>query len=303
MMVIGYPGLFDVFIGRILTWFRRKPLVWDICLSVYLVTKERGLDKKSRFTFAALHWVEKISSRLPDRLLLETKAYIGWYADHYRIPNERFRLAPLGATGSFVKPTAHLVSQQSDHWVIFYGTFHPNSGVLYIVEAARLLQEYPNIRFVLIGKGPDFAKVHHLVGQYRLTNVHLVGWMEKEQLLEEIARAELCLGSFGTTQQSFISVHNKIYESMAMGKAVITGDSPAVRETMQHEAHLFLVERANPQFIADAVLKLIEDRSLREKLAVNGYELYTSRFTNQILGAQLKEYLSELMAGRSQARN
>jgi len=78
--------------------------------------------------------------------------------------------------------------------------------------------KYPDIRFILIGKGPDLAEVQRLVGEYRLTNVLLVDWMEKEQLLDEISRAELCLGSFGTTQQSMISVHNKIYESMAMGK-------------------------------------------------------------------------------------
>ncbi len=303
VMVIGYPGTFDVFIGRLLTWFRRKPLVWDICLSIYLVSLERGLEKKSRFTFACLHWVEKTSSRLPNRLLLETNAYIGWYSNHYRLPEERFRLAPLGADDSFVRQAAHPVSRQDEHLVLFYGTFHPNSGVLHIVEAARLLHNYPNIRFELIGKGPDLPEVRRLVDDYRLTNVLLVDWMEKVQLVEEISRADFCLGSFGTTQQSTISVHNKIYEFMAMGKAVITGDSPAVREAMLHEVHIYLVERGDPQAIADAILKLIDDESLREKLATNGYDLYTSRFTNQILGAQLKGYFNELMAGRNQAES
>ena len=87
---------------------------------------------------------------------------------------------------------------------------------------------------------------------------------------------------------------------MAMGKAVITGDSPAVREAMQDEVNIFLVERANPQAIADAILTLIDDGSLREKLAANGYDLYSRHFTNQILGAQLKEYLSEFITGRNQ---
>ncbi len=303
VMVIGYPGTFDVFIGRLLTWFRRKPLVWDIYLSIYLVSLERGLNQKSRFTFACLHWAEKTSSRLPDRLLLETNAYIVWYSNHYRLPKERFRWAPLGADDSFVQQTAQLVSRQNDHLVLFYGTFHPNSGILHIVEAARLLHNYPNIRFELIGKGPDLPEVHRLVGKYRLQNVLLVDWMEKTILVEKISQADLCLGSFGTTQQSFISVHNKIYESMAMGKAVITGDSPAVREAMQHEVHIYLVERGNPQAIADAILKLIDDVSLREKLAANGFDLFTSRFTNQILGAQLNEYFNDLMIGRNRAES
>ena len=37
VMIVGYPGQFDVYVARVLTWLRRKPLVWDILMSIYLV--------------------------------------------------------------------------------------------------------------------------------------------------------------------------------------------------------------------------------------------------------------------------
>src|SRR4030065_2574063 len=49
VMMVGYPGQMDVFIARILTWLKHKPLVWDVFMSIYLIAVERGLDKRNRF--------------------------------------------------------------------------------------------------------------------------------------------------------------------------------------------------------------------------------------------------------------
>lgn len=298
---IGYPGLFDALLGKLLCQLRHKPLVWDICLSVYLVSLERGLDKTSQRTIAGLHWAEQTSARLSDLLLLETQAYIRWFAGHYGLPEKRFRLAPLGADDAFVRGPLPGFTSHTDQLVLFYGTFHPNAGVPYIVEAARLLQDYPAIRFELVGDGPELEMVEGLLQEYGLVNVQRLEWMSRERLIEKIASADICLGSFGDTTQSQVSVHNKIYESLAMSKPVITGDSPAVREILQHEIDIYLVERASPQAIAEAVLRLARDQSLKDMLSANGRQLVVERFTNQALGAQLKSYLCELVEGRAQA--
>ena len=70
VMMVGYPGQFDIYLARILTRIRGKPLVWDIFMSIYLIAKERSLDLRSPFTVAALRKVEKYACKLPDRLIL-----------------------------------------------------------------------------------------------------------------------------------------------------------------------------------------------------------------------------------------
>lgn len=295
-MVVGYPGHFDIFLGKFLCWLRHKPIIWDICLSVYLICLDRGLDKKSKITFAGLHFIEKTASRLPNKILLETQAYIDWFSEHYQIPKAHFSVAPLGADDRYFYPRGFQAAQTDKRRVLFYGTFHGSSGVLHIVEAAKLLAGYEHIHFELVGKGPHYDEVRRRIDEEKLTNIRLLDWMDQESLLQEISQADLCLGSFGTSLQAFVSVHNKIYESLAMAKAVITGDSPAIRESMKHKVHIYLVERANGPAIAEAIQLLLSDDTLRETLSKNGYNLFRQNFTNTILGEKLKTDIYQVLA-------
>ena len=49
VMMLGYPGQFDAFLGRLLSWRRGKPMVIDHYMSLYLIATERGLTEKYRF--------------------------------------------------------------------------------------------------------------------------------------------------------------------------------------------------------------------------------------------------------------
>ncbi len=71
LMVVGYPGQFDVFLARLLSRLRRKPLAWDVFMSIYLIALERGLQQRSPFTIAAIRRLERLACSVPDRLILD----------------------------------------------------------------------------------------------------------------------------------------------------------------------------------------------------------------------------------------
>ncbi len=54
VLIVGYPGQIDVFLARLLSWGRRKPLVWDVFMSIYLIAVERHLDDRGSFTVVLL---------------------------------------------------------------------------------------------------------------------------------------------------------------------------------------------------------------------------------------------------------
>jgi len=60
-----------------------------------------------------------------------------------------------------------------------------------------------------------------------------------------------------------------------------------------------LVERANPQALAAAILKLKENVSLREKLARAGYRIFKENCTIDVLGSELKKIVQELKANEN----
>ena len=295
VMVVGFPGQFDVFLARILTWLRRKPLVWDVLTSIYLIACERQLDLTSPFTVKALRVLENIACRLPDQLLLNTEEYVAWYGLTYNIPSTRFRLVPMGADDRFFQPRSASPRSDAQFRVIYYGAFIPNHDVLCIVDAARELVREDQIHFFMIGDGPMRGVAEATARSYALANITFTGWMEKKDLTEQVACADLCLGIFGATPQALMTFNNKIFECLAMAKPVITGETPPLRKLFEHGKHLFLTNRSDPQALAEAIIHLKSHPELTKSLASNGYQYYLENFTPTHLGAIMLKHLSELV--------
>jgi glycosyltransferase involved in cell wall biosynthesis len=272
VMMVGYPGQFDVYLGRLLSWMRRKPLVLDILMSIHLIAEERGLTRKSPFTGLLLFWLEKFGLKLPDRLIADTPEYERYYREKYNLSPARFRLVPLGVDDRLYYPRPELQPPDGRFRVLYYGTFIPLHSVETIVHAASELRDYPHIQFDLFGEGQEQPRARQLVQELKLTNVSFQGWIDKTALPEEIAQSHVCLGVFGTTKQARCTIQNKIWEGMMMQRPVITGDSKTVRDELTHRRHVYLVERANPKSLAAAILELESDPTLRQRLATNGLE-------------------------------
>jgi glycosyltransferase involved in cell wall biosynthesis len=271
-------------------------------MSIYLIAEERGLVAHHPLSGRLVRWLEGLACRLPDRLILDTAEYVAWFGETYGLAADRFRLVPTGADDRVFRPIE--VDRQDDSlfWALYYGTFTRNHGVEHIVEAARLLKDEPDIHFELVGDGPTKAQAMESVQKYGLTNVTFGGWVDQHTLLRKAAGADVCLGAFGTTSQSLMTVHNKIYEGLAMARPVLSGDSPTVRQSLTHGQHVYLCERANPRALADAIRTLKMDADLRRRLAESGHQLFQEQYSLEHNGVRFAAHLRELLAADGQAR-
>jgi len=296
ILIVGYPGQFDVYIARLLAWLRNKQLVWDVFMSIYLIAVERGLGKRSPFTVNLLRLTERWALRLPNLLIQDTKEYAQWLSHTHGINIERFRLVPTGADDRIFKPNRKSKPANREFQVIYYGTFIPNHGVEYIVEAAINLKAETEIKFHLIGDGPDRLGAESLAKKYALRNVKFWGWLEPRDLIKRAVQADICLGVFGSTPQSMMTIQNKIYEGLAMAQPVISGDSPTMRQVFKHRIHLYLCDRGNGGSLATAILDLKNDPMMMKQLAENGYKLYQDQYDLLHNGQRYSHHLSELLS-------
>jgi len=291
ILMVGYPGQFDVYLAKFLAKLKRKPLVWDVFMSIYLVAKERGLDQQNRFTVNLIRHVEARALRLPDLLIQDTAEYVAWFHQEYGISPDRFRLVPTGADDRIFKPVEITDQREDDSFIVlYYGTFIPNHGVMKIAQAVKYLAEKDDIIFEFIGEGPDKAPFKEFVDKHNLKNVRFHGWMSQEELLVQIAKSDICLGAFGDTPQSLMTVQNKIYECMAMGKPVITGESPAVKSGFVHKKDIYMCERC-PGGIAGAITALRNDNDLCKFIGENSFKTFTQNYSLTSLGNKLVDDL------------
>jgi glycosyltransferase involved in cell wall biosynthesis len=80
---------------------------------------------------------------------------------------------------------------------------------------------------------------------------------------------------------------------MMMQRPVITGDAATIRAELSHKKHVYLVERGNPQALAEGILTLASDSALRKQIATAAYERVQDNSIAAI-GAKIKSVLDSL---------
>jgi glycosyltransferase involved in cell wall biosynthesis len=294
VLMVGYPGHFDVFLAWVLAKTHNKPLAWDVLNSLYLITIERGIQERSLLTVKLIKTFESRACKLPDMLFLDTDNFVDWFAKTHHIRTENFRIVQIGADDRFFAPLDKKVNDNTFR-VIYYGTYIPNHGVEYIVQAANLLQDDPSIMIEMIGRGPEKEKATQLAEHLKLNNLIFVDWLGQDDLIDHIANADLVLGTFGITKQQELTNNNKIYEAFAMRKPVISGDSPALPNVLQHEVHLYLCKRGDPKSLAEGIRRLKVESALRQSLIENGEEIVHQYFDTSSIGKRATQHLLELV--------
>lgn len=297
-VIVGYNGYFDMPLARLLSKFRKKPLVYTPVFPLYETSVEdRKYINKNSIKSKVIHLIDEISCRLADLIVIETENYLDYYCREFNIRREKFFKIPLGADEANYSPRPQEIQRQdSNHLrVLFYGKFIPLQGIPYIVEAAKLLENNLDIEFEIIGSGQLSRSIRDLARKLNIKNACFIDWVNYEKLPDHIQKADICLGIFGTTHKAQRGIPIKVYESLAMKKPVITGNSPAAREVFTHKVNSILCEMGNPEAIAESILLLKDDKKLRENIAEAGFRLYQDRFSSKQIARQFERALDRIL--------
>ena len=285
LVFVGFLGQPLVPIIRKLT---DKPIVFDAFLSTYdtLCFERKRCGPKSpmgRF----LYWLDKHSCELSDTTLLDTDAHIGYFADTFGLHRDRFRRILVGADDSMFYPQP---SQRRDgKFMVFYcSTYLPVHGVECVIRAAKKLEQHRDIEFEVVGKGAGQKTIRRLAREMGVENVAFMDWVPYEKLPSEIAAADVCLGGhFSSVGKARRVIPGKAYQFIAMRKPVVMGDCPANCEVFSDRYNALFVEMGDEDSLADAILELKDNCSLREQIAENGYKTFVERCTIDAIGEEL----------------
>lgn len=292
-IVVGFPGQELMMVLRVVHLIFRKtrPVIFDAFTSHYGgYVLDRKSVKPGSVKSKYYWWLDRLSCLEANLVLLDTGAHIEFFTKEFRIPAGKFKRIWIGADPEVYYPVES--KPQEIFMVVFFGTFIPLQGVLYIIKAAGILSK-EKVRFVLIGKGQEKNEAVALVEELNLKNIVFKEFMPPSDIISEVANGGICLGIFGDTIKTTQVIPNKVYEAAAMKKTIITADTPAVRELFD-DGDLYLIERANPQALADAILKLMNNPELRRQLAENSFKKYKENATPNIIGKNILEIIKNV---------
>jgi glycosyltransferase involved in cell wall biosynthesis len=118
----------------------------------------------------------------------------------------------------------------------------------------------------LAGDGQLRAWLDEELRRARPPRFEHVPWVDYEELGGELARAAIVLGIFGTSDKVGRVVPNKVYHAMSVGRSIITSDTPAIRDVLEHEKSALFVPPADAAALGAAMTRLAGDADLRRRL-------------------------------------
>lgn len=290
---VGFPGHFDVIIAYPLALLLRKKIVFNPLVVFYTgFVDDQGFIKEGSLFARVIKLGETLVYKMSSVVLADTNLQKKHLHSFFGVPNKKIRVLPIGADDAIYKYSPKKKGTKFFN-VVYYGLYTPLHGVEYILDAAGLCLRDKSIRFLMVGKGNKFEETFKDAKKRKLTNIIFYPEMTEIDAFETLAEADIFLGFLQKHPSVERIVPNKVYQGLALGKAVVTGDTAITREFFIHKKNIFLCNLADGQSLAHAILTLKADNKLREKIAKNGHELFKSRFTPTALGNEMVRILAD----------
>jgi len=168
-----------------------------------------------------------------------------------------------------------------------------DKGVGEFVEAAKILQQQSiSARFVLVG-APDKENPES-INQSQLLEWQDAGiiewWGQHEDMPQVFAQAHIvCLPSYRE------GLPKVLIEAAACGRPIVATDVPGCREIVRHNENGLLIPAKDPQALAVALNRLLNDAELRESMGKRGRAMVEAEFSTEYVVEQTLQLYKELL--------
>jgi glycosyltransferase involved in cell wall biosynthesis len=172
----------------------------------------------------------------------------------------------------------------SDEEVVagFVGTFGPWHGVVELAKAVKEIPEGVPIRFLFVGSGSLHGEVERLLRAERdLGKVIFTGAVEHNRVPSLLDACDILVAPHVPLADGsdFFGSPTKIFEYMAMGKAIVASRLGQIGEVLSHEETALLVEPGQVNDLAVAIVRLVDSGGLRARLGENARAAAIQRHT------------------------
>jgi glycosyltransferase involved in cell wall biosynthesis len=207
------------------------------------------------------------AARRADAVVANSRAAAREVVEGDRVPRERVVVIPNAVVPVVVDPAA--VARQRDAWgfggdeliVGCVANYKPGKGLETLLEAAaRIRQDAPRLRYVLVGDGPSRDALEAAIDRLDLRAIVV--------LAGRVDDARTLYPAFDIAVQTSTSegLPNAVLEAAAAGRPIVATDVGGTAEVIATDGQGILVRPENPDELGRALHRLAGDASLRDAL-------------------------------------
>ncbi|MGI0011581.1 MAG: glycosyltransferase, partial [Nitrosopumilaceae archaeon] len=176
--------------------------------------------------------------------VLATTPDLARYVIEMGAKDEKVEYFPLGINFLDFKPlnkdqelAKDLGIRPEDTVIVFIGTVYDFAGLDNIIIKFEVLKsKIKNIKFLIVGGGPDFDRIRSLVTRINLqSEIILTGFKPQKDLPKYLSLADICVNPFLVNYVTNRILPSKILEYFACGKPVLSTPLQGTKELLSHE--------------------------------------------------------------------
>jgi glycogen(starch) synthase len=216
----------------------------------------------------------------------------------YGVDESKVRVVPNGVDPQKFRPLEDVAVARrqfglgDEPCVLFVGSLIPRKGLPFLVEAAeKIIKEQGKTKFVIVGEGPLKSWLHGAIEAANLSeNFKFLGNVREDLLAAAYNCADLLVLPSIQEGQGIV-----LLEAEASAKPVVAFDVGGVSEAVRSGETGFLVKRGNTDELADAVMRLLSDKNLRQKMGITGRKFVLENYTWDICAEKMLSVYQELL--------
>jgi glycosyltransferase involved in cell wall biosynthesis len=210
----------------------------------------------------------------------------------------RVHFLPNGTIPEFFNPERNNIELRrqlglEEKFVVgFCGNHGIAQGLPEILEAARLLKDYNELRFLFIGEGPVKSKLLEMKARHNLDNVLLLPQVPITEVAFYINSADIMLVPLKRDQIFSAFIPSKMFDFMACGKPIILTVDGEARSILEESGGGVYVEPDNPRSLAVVLNTLRENPNRLIDMGHHGREYVLRHYLRDQQAKRLEDILA-----------
>lgn len=174
--------------------------------------------------------------------------------------------------------------------LLFLGRVEKNKGIDELLEAVALLKPaFPNIKLAIGGEG-DLDRIKQKAEALGIQNhIELLGWLTPEKKYLHLQQASIfVLPSYEE------GLPMAMLEAMSMAKAVVVTAVGGIPSVVEHNVNGLLIPPRDVTALADALTKLLSNKTLQEELGSHARAIIASDYASSVVADKLSAIYDSL---------